>query len=69
MHFVLQTENKTFWKLQTFPPDLITFYLTTKPLGQSWHALGHEYNPNISIEEVQNAAVEYNPNHDMYCAL
>ncbi|KAH9715441.1 Galacturonosyltransferase 8 [Citrus sinensis] len=63
------TENRTLWKLQTFPPDLITFYLTTKPLGQTRHALGLEYNPNIRMEEVQNAAVEYNPNHGMYSAL
>ncbi|CAA6667914.1 unnamed protein product [Spirodela intermedia] len=50
-------ENRTLWKLGTLPPGLITFYSTTKPLEKSWHVLGLGYNPGISREEIQNAAV------------
>ncbi|XP_055829941.1 galacturonosyltransferase 8 [Solanum dulcamara] len=50
-------ENRTLWKLGTLPPGLITFYSTTKPLDKSWHVLGLGYNPNISMEEIDNAAV------------
>ncbi|KAK1270806.1 Galacturonosyltransferase 8 [Acorus gramineus] len=50
-------ENRTLWKLGTLPPGLITFYSTTKPLHKSWHVLGLGYNPNISMEEIRNAAV------------
>lgn len=52
-----QNENRTLWKLGTLPPGLITFYSTTKPLEKSWHVLGLGYNPGISREEIQNAAV------------
>lgn len=45
------------WKLGTLPPGLITFYSTTKPLDKSWHVLGLGYNPSISMDEIQNAAV------------
>ncbi|GMP90318.1 hypothetical protein CsSME_00041501 [Camellia sinensis var. sinensis] len=50
-------ENRTLWKLGTLPPGLITFYSTTKPLDKSWHVLGLGYNPSISIQEINNAAV------------
>ncbi|KAE8709344.1 Galacturonosyltransferase 8 [Hibiscus syriacus] len=42
-------ENRTLWKLGTFPPGLITFYSTTMPLDKPWHVLGLGYNPSISI--------------------
>ncbi|XP_022925155.1 galacturonosyltransferase 8-like isoform X2 [Cucurbita moschata] len=50
-------ENRTLWKLGTLPPGLITFYSTTKPLDKTWHVLGLGYNPSISKEEIENAAV------------
>ncbi|KAM7496241.1 hypothetical protein LguiA_020655 [Lonicera macranthoides] len=50
-------ENRTLWKLGTLPPGLITFYSTTKPLDKSWHVLGLGYNPSISMDEINNAAV------------
>ncbi|XP_042477046.1 probable galacturonosyltransferase 9 [Macadamia integrifolia] len=50
-------ENRTLWKLGTLPPGLITFYSTTKPLDKSWHVLGLGYNPSISTDEINNAAV------------
>jgi len=43
--------------LGTLPPGLITFYSTTKPLDKSWHVLGLGYNPGLSEEKIQNAAV------------
>ncbi|XP_068655257.1 galacturonosyltransferase 8-like [Aristolochia californica] len=52
-----KNDNRTLWKLGTLPPGLITFYSTTKPLDKSWHVLGLGYNPSISMEEIQNAAV------------
>ncbi|MCL7034835.1 hypothetical protein MKW94_027368 [Papaver nudicaule] len=56
-------EDRTLWKLGTLPPGLITFYSTTKPLDKSWHVLGLGYNPSISMDEIQNAAViHYNGN-------
>ena len=54
---LLQNENRTLWKLGTLPPGLITYYSTTKPLDKSWHVLGLGYNPSISMEEINNAAV------------
>ncbi|XP_031100822.1 galacturonosyltransferase 8 [Ipomoea triloba] len=50
-------ENRTLWKLGTLPPGLITYYSTTKPLDKSWHVLGLGYNPSISTDEINNAAV------------
>ncbi|KAL9688309.1 hypothetical protein QQ045_032730 [Rhodiola kirilowii] len=50
-------ENRTLWKLGTLPPGLITFYSTTKPLDKSWHVLGLGYNPSISEDEIEHAAV------------
>ncbi|XP_073151169.1 galacturonosyltransferase 8 [Henckelia pumila] len=50
-------ENRTLWKLGTLPPGLITYYSTTKPLDKSWHVLGLGYNPSISWDEINNAAV------------
>ncbi|OIT07296.1 galacturonosyltransferase 8 [Nicotiana attenuata] len=52
-----KNENRTLWKLGTLPPGLITFYSTTKPLDKSWHVLGLGYNPSISMDEINNAAV------------
>lgn len=57
MSISTQNENRTLWKLGTLPPGLITFYSTTKPLDKSWHVLGLGYNPTISMEEINNAAV------------
>ncbi|KAI3450835.1 hypothetical protein Pfo_007500 [Paulownia fortunei] len=50
-------ENRALWKLGTLPPGLITYYSTTKPLDKSWHVLGLGYNPSISMDEINNAAV------------
>lgn len=56
-------EDRTLWKLGTLPPGLITFYSTTKSLDKSWHVLGLGYNPSISMDEINNAAViHYNGN-------
>lgn len=55
--YLLQNENRTLWKLGTLPPGLITYYSTTKPLDKSWHVLGLGYNPSISVDEINNAAV------------
>ncbi|KAB1211394.1 putative galacturonosyltransferase 9 [Morella rubra] len=56
-------EDRTLWKLGTLPPGLITFYTTTKTLDKSWHVLGLGYNPSISMDEINNAAViHYNGN-------
>ncbi|KAF3443970.1 hypothetical protein FNV43_RR13660 [Rhamnella rubrinervis] len=53
----------TLWNLGTLPPGLITFYSTTKSLDKSWHVLGLGYNPSISMDEINNAAViHYNGN-------
>ncbi|KAM7516655.1 hypothetical protein LguiA_006238 [Lonicera macranthoides] len=50
-------EDRTLWKLGTLPPGLITFYSTTKSLDKSWHVSGLGYNPSISMDEINNAAV------------
>ncbi|KAM7510209.1 hypothetical protein LguiB_009084 [Lonicera macranthoides] len=50
-------EDRTLWKLGTLPPGLITFYSKTKSLDKSWHVLGLGYNPSISMDEINNAAV------------
>ncbi|XP_057482375.1 probable galacturonosyltransferase 9 [Actinidia eriantha] len=50
-------EDRTLWKLGTLPPGLITFYSTTKFLDKSWHVLGLGYNPSVSMDEINNAAV------------
>lgn len=56
-------EDQTLWKAGTLPPGLITFYSTTKSLDKSWHVLGLGYNPSISMDEINNAAViHYNGN-------
>ncbi|KAJ6368281.1 hypothetical protein OIU78_000800 [Salix suchowensis] len=56
-------EERTLWKLGSLPPGLITFYSTTKSLDKSWHVLGLGYNPSISMDEINNAAViHYNGN-------
>ncbi|KAI4346759.1 hypothetical protein L6164_007629 [Bauhinia variegata] len=56
-------EDRTLWKSGTLPPGLITFYSTTKSLDKSWHVLGLGYNPSISMDEINNAAViHYNGN-------
>ncbi|KAK9116295.1 hypothetical protein Sjap_015242 [Stephania japonica] len=62
-HNMNENENQTLWKLGTLPPGLITFYSTTKPLDKSWHVLGLGYNPSISMDEINSAAViHYNGN-------
>ncbi|KAL3526657.1 hypothetical protein ACH5RR_011313 [Cinchona calisaya] len=50
-------EDRTLWKLGTLPPGLMTFYSTTKALDKSWHVLGLGFNPSISMDEINNAAV------------
>ncbi|XP_057978615.1 probable galacturonosyltransferase 9 [Malania oleifera] len=50
-------EDQTLWKLGTLPPGLLTFYSTTKSLDKSWHVLGLGYNPSISMDQINNAAV------------
>ncbi|KAL5987503.1 putative galacturonosyltransferase 9 [Asimina triloba] len=56
-------EEGTVWRTGALAPGLITFYSTTKPLAKSWHVLGLGYNPSISVDEIQNAAViHYNGN-------
>ncbi|KAE8730464.1 Galacturonosyltransferase 8 [Hibiscus syriacus] len=56
-------EDQTLWLLDTLPAGLITFYSLTKSLDKSWHVLGLGYNPSISMDEINNAAViHYNGN-------
>ncbi|KAL1810489.1 probable galacturonosyltransferase 9 isoform X1 [Daucus carota subsp. sativus] len=50
-------EDRTLWKSGTLPPGLMTFYSTTKSLDKSWHVLGLGYNPSISMDEINGAAV------------
>lgn len=50
-------QDRTLWKSGTLPPGLITFYSTTKSLDKSWHVLGLGYNPSISMDEINAAAV------------
>ncbi|PWA99739.1 Glycosyl transferase, family 8 [Artemisia annua] len=50
-------EDRTLWQLGTLPPGLITFYSRTKSLDKKWHVLGLGYNPSISMDEINNAAV------------
>lgn len=58
-----QNEDRTLWKLGTLPPGLITFYNKTQPIDKRWHAFGLGYNPNLDINELNNAAVvHYNGN-------
>ncbi|XP_057447794.1 probable galacturonosyltransferase 9 [Lotus japonicus] len=58
-----KNEDQTLWKSGTLSPGLITFYSTTKSLDKSWHVLGLGYNPSISMDEINNAAViHYNGN-------
>ncbi|GMQ07529.1 hypothetical protein CsSME_00051682 [Camellia sinensis var. sinensis] len=52
-------EDRSLGKLGTLPPGLIAFYSSTKPLDKSWHILGLGYNPSISMDEINNAAVIY----------
>ncbi|KAK7381177.1 hypothetical protein VNO78_33706 [Psophocarpus tetragonolobus] len=56
-------EDQTLWKAGTLSAGLMTFYSTTKSLDKSWHVLGLGYNPSISMDEINNAAViHYNGN-------
>lgn len=50
-------EDQSLWELGTLPPGLMTFYSTTKSLEKTWHVLGLGYNPSISMDEINNAAV------------
>ncbi|GKC31922.1 probable galacturonosyltransferase 9 [Tanacetum coccineum] len=50
-------EDQTLWKVGTLPPGLMTFYSTTKSLDKAWHVLGLGYNPSISMDEINKAAV------------
>ncbi|XP_071710255.1 probable galacturonosyltransferase 9 [Rutidosis leptorrhynchoides] len=50
-------EDQTLWQLGTLPPGLMTFYSTTKSLDKTWHVLGLGYNPSISMDEINHAAV------------
>ncbi|XP_076918029.1 putative galacturonosyltransferase 9 [Bidens hawaiensis] len=56
-------EDQSLRKVGTLPPGLMTFYSTTKPLDKTWHVLGLGYNPSISMDEINRAAViHYNGN-------
>ncbi|XP_022155072.1 probable galacturonosyltransferase 9 isoform X2 [Momordica charantia] len=56
-------EDGSLWSRGTLPPGLITFYSKTKSLDRSWHVLGLGYNPSISMDAINNAAViHYNGN-------
>ncbi|KAI3768442.1 hypothetical protein L2E82_19119 [Cichorium intybus] len=50
-------EDQNLWDLGTLPPGLMTFYSTTKSLEKTWHVLGLGYNPSISMDEINKAAV------------
>ncbi|XP_023728334.1 probable galacturonosyltransferase 9 [Lactuca sativa] len=50
-------EDESLWDMGTLPPGLMTFYSTTKSLEKTWHVLGLGYNPSISMDEINNAAV------------
>ncbi|KAE8709323.1 Galacturonosyltransferase 8 [Hibiscus syriacus] len=55
--------DHTLWKSGTLPPGLMTFYSLTKSLDKSWHVLGLGFNPSISMDVINNAAViHYNGN-------
>ncbi|KAL6557335.1 putative galacturonosyltransferase 9 [Orobanche minor] len=55
--------NQTLYKSGTTAAGLITFYSTTKSLDKSWHVLGLGYNPSISMDEINNAAVIHYNGH------
>ncbi|PKA50722.1 putative galacturonosyltransferase 9 [Apostasia shenzhenica] len=51
-------EDGTMWDSgNVLPAGLMTFYTATKPIEKSWHVMGLGYNPNVSPEEIRNAAV------------
>ncbi|GAA0152377.1 transferase [Lithospermum erythrorhizon] len=50
-------KDRTLWKSGTLPAGLITFHSTTKSLDRSWHVLGLGYNPSVSMDEINSAAV------------
>ncbi|KAM7268685.1 hypothetical protein ACFE04_010851 [Oxalis oulophora] len=59
----ITNEDKTLWTLVTLPAGLITFNSLTKSLDKSWHVHGLGYNPSISMDMINNAAViHYNGN-------
>ncbi|XP_022997804.1 LOW QUALITY PROTEIN: probable galacturonosyltransferase 9 [Cucurbita maxima] len=56
-------EDGSLWSGGPLPPGLITFYSKTNPLDRSWHVLGLGYNPSISMDAINKAAViHYNGN-------
>ncbi|XP_022955728.1 probable galacturonosyltransferase 9 [Cucurbita moschata] len=56
-------EDGSLWSGGTLPPGLVIFYSKTKSLDRSWHVLGLGYNPSISMDAINNAAViHYNGN-------
>ncbi|KAL6135452.1 hypothetical protein ACLB2K_067680 [Fragaria x ananassa] len=56
-------ENQTLYKSGTSAAGLITFYSKTKSLDKSWHVLGLGYNPSISMDEINKAAVIHYNGH------
>ncbi|CAL9180993.1 unnamed protein product [Musa hybrid cultivar] len=51
-------EDGTLWNPSSvLSAGLVTFYTTTKPLDKNWHVMGLGYNPSVSVDEIQNAAV------------
>uniref|UniRef100_A0A7N0T9E4 Hexosyltransferase n=1 Tax=Kalanchoe fedtschenkoi TaxID=63787 RepID=A0A7N0T9E4_KALFE len=50
-------ENGDLWKSGALPLGLLTFYTSTKSLEKSWHVLGLGYNPSISMDQINKAAV------------
>ncbi|XP_023728980.1 probable galacturonosyltransferase 9 [Lactuca sativa] len=50
-------EDGGLWNSGMLPPGLITFYSRTKSLEKKWHVRGLGYNPSISMDEINAAAV------------
>ncbi|GBG68654.1 GT8-family glycosyltransferase [Chara braunii] len=60
----IANEGRLLWKLGTLPPGLLTFYNRTHPLDKSWHQLGLGYDPEVTPELAESAAVvHYNGNN------
>ncbi|XP_078429614.1 putative galacturonosyltransferase 9 [Wolffia australiana] len=51
-------EDGSLWNPgSTLPVGLLTFYSLTKPLDKTWHVMGLGYNPSISPDQIDGAAV------------
>lgn len=59
----LNEEGELWNSGETLPAALLTFYGLTMPLDKSWHLMGLGYNPSISQDSIEGAAVvHYNGN-------